>query len=328
MADGPYAGKSPQPGISTLLHIEMMNSSNTDPYFAGEKNKATNGVETTATGQPLTHYHSLVHSLLSWERPRATALSFATVVSVIIAARYLPLLRWAFKFLYVSLGFTVIIEVGSKLVLSRGIASSSRPRKYYTIPKDTVESVLEDLEQLVDFFLIEFQRILFAENLTHTLFAFTAALSAYWLVRFLPLWGLALIAVTIAYLGPLIYINNKELIDSQIHQIQDVVNTQATQVKEMAEQQTAQATDIVKHYVEDYRHKAGEYMGSVRGSPAPSSPTTEKAVPIKQEPVEEEEQVTLQHEDFPVMPIVEPEAKVEEELEQEKTKLKPEPLLA
>jgi hypothetical protein len=28
--------------------------------------------------------------------------------------------------------------------------------------------VLEDLEQLVDFFLIEFQRILFAENVLHT----------------------------------------------------------------------------------------------------------------------------------------------------------------
>jgi hypothetical protein len=52
--------------------------------------------------------------------------------------------------------------------LSHGLASSFRPRKYYTIPKDTVESVLEDLEQLADFFIIEFQRILFAENLVHT----------------------------------------------------------------------------------------------------------------------------------------------------------------
>jgi len=32
-----------------------------------------------------------------------------------------------------------------------------------------VECGLEDLEQLVDFFLIEFQRILFVENLTYTI---------------------------------------------------------------------------------------------------------------------------------------------------------------
>lgn len=39
-----------------------------------------------------------------WEQPRATAVSFATVIGFIFAARYLPLLRWAFKFLYMSLG--------------------------------------------------------------------------------------------------------------------------------------------------------------------------------------------------------------------------------
>lgn len=39
-----------------------------------------------------------------WEQPRATAVSFATVVTFIFAARYLPLLRWFFKFIYVALG--------------------------------------------------------------------------------------------------------------------------------------------------------------------------------------------------------------------------------
>lgn len=115
-------------------------------------------------------------------------MSYLTVVGFIFAARYLPLLRWAFKFLYVALGcesklhargsifspanpclvVTAALEIGGKVLLSHGLASSFRPRRYYTIPKDTVESVLEDLEQLADFFIIEFQRILFAENLVHT----------------------------------------------------------------------------------------------------------------------------------------------------------------
>lgn len=54
-------------------------------------------------------------------------------------------------------------------MLGRSLMGTTRPRKYYTIPKDTVESVLEDLEQLMDFFLIEFQRILFVENLPYTI---------------------------------------------------------------------------------------------------------------------------------------------------------------
>lgn len=41
---------------------------------------------------------------LQWEQPRATAVSYASIIGFIFAARYLPLLRWAFKFLYMSLG--------------------------------------------------------------------------------------------------------------------------------------------------------------------------------------------------------------------------------
>jgi hypothetical protein len=63
---------------------------------------------------------------------------------------------------------TAAAEGAGKLILNQGLTSSFRPRKYYTLPKETVEGILEDLEQLADFFLIEFQRILFAENVLHT----------------------------------------------------------------------------------------------------------------------------------------------------------------
>ena len=54
-------------------------------------------------------------------------------------------------------------------MLSQGIASSMRPKKYYTIPRESLEASLEDVEQLVNFFVIEFQRVLFAENIFHTI---------------------------------------------------------------------------------------------------------------------------------------------------------------
>ncbi|KAL2216050.1 Reticulon-domain-containing protein [Thermoascus aurantiacus ATCC 26904] len=272
----------------------------------------------TATGQPLTHYHSLLYSLLSWERPRATAASFATVVSLIFAARYLPLIRWFFKFLYLALGFTAALEIAGKTILSQGLASSFRPRKYYTIPKDTIEGVLEDLEQLVDFFLIEFQRILFAENIVHTVAAFSAAFISYWLIQILPLWGLALIGVTIAYMGPLVYINNREVIDAQIAHIQNVINTQANQVKDLASQHTAHATDLVKHYVDEYSSKAQEYMGNRRFG----SPEMTKASPqIKAEP--SPPQPAVKQEDFPEAPKAEPVSETAQEPEP-----KPEAVLA
>ena len=48
--------------------------------------------------------------------------------------------------------------------MGRGVATSFRPRRYYKIPKEVLEASLDDLEQLINFFVIEFQRILFAEN--------------------------------------------------------------------------------------------------------------------------------------------------------------------
>lgn len=63
---------------------------------------------------------------------------------------------------------TAAVEIAGHVILKQGISSSFRPRRYYTIPKETHEAVLEDLSQLLDFFLIEFQRILFAENVVHT----------------------------------------------------------------------------------------------------------------------------------------------------------------
>ncbi|DAA74754.1 TPA_exp: Uncharacterized protein A8136_3070 [Trichophyton benhamiae CBS 112371] len=229
------------------------------------------------TSQPLTHYHSKLYSLLSWERPSATASSFATVVLFIVASRYLPLIRWTLKFLYLALGVTASAEIGGHFLFSRGLTSSSRPRKYYTIPKDTMDSFLEDLENLVEFFLIEFQRILFVENLSYTISAFVTALVSYWLVMFLPLWGLALIATCVVYLAPLVYITNKEFIDSQLGNAQEIVANQASHVKEMAETQTAQATHIVRQYVGEYRAKANGYIGSTNG--AVSNLTAPKAEP-------------------------------------------------
>jgi hypothetical protein len=48
--------------------------------------------------------------------------------------------------------------------MGKGVATSFRPRRYYKIPKKALEASLDDLEQLINFFVIEFQRILFAEN--------------------------------------------------------------------------------------------------------------------------------------------------------------------
>ncbi|EKV07065.1 hypothetical protein PDIG_75790 [Penicillium digitatum PHI26] len=283
--------------------------SRTGDEFRDLTNSRVTPLTTTADGQPLTYYHSLMYSLLSWEQPRATAVSYASVICLIFAARFMPLIRWVFKFLYMSLGVTATVELAGHFIFQRGVASGFRPRRYYTVPKETFEAVLEDLQQLVDFFLIEFQRILFVENILHTILAFTAAFISYWLIRFIPFWGFAVIAATTTYFAPLFYINNRELIDEHIIEAQEIINFQTNQLRDMAGERTLHATELMKQYVDEYSSKAQGYIGT-RRSPSPRttkpvSPINRKTVvkPAKVEPIVEP---TVKHEDFPEAPTAAP----------------------
>jgi hypothetical protein len=96
--------------------------------------------------------------------PGASGIAYASIISIIFAARYLDLLRYGFKLTWMALGVTVLAEAAGKAILSNGLASQLRPRKYYTIPRETLDAVIGDVHELVNFFVIEAQRIFFAEN--------------------------------------------------------------------------------------------------------------------------------------------------------------------
>ncbi|KAJ4295496.1 hypothetical protein N0V90_007509 [Kalmusia sp. IMI 367209] len=283
VANGPVAEKAKAEAAATRNE------------FADLANARTTPDEPAATGQPLTHYHSLFYRLLSWKNPRATAISFATIVIFIFSARYLNVIRYIFKALWVTLGITGAAELAGQVAIGKGITSQFRPRKYFTIQKASLERLTDDIEQFTNFFVIESQRILFAENVYTTIAAFFASLISYFLIKFVPLWGLALIATTIAYLGPLIYIQNKEVIDAQLEKGYHIANQQATQLRDLAAERTGNATKTLQGYTQQYTAKAQETINNYRGrstSPEvkredfPAAPK-EDPVAIKKEPVAE-----------------------------------------
>lgn len=224
-----------------------------------------------ATGQPLTHYHSFFYSLLAWEHPRVTAISYLTIVTSIFIFRYAPVLRLTFKLLAYALGSAAVVEGVGQIALSQSILSAFRPRKYFTLPRESLESALEDVEQLLNFFVIEIQRLIFAEDASKTFVAFLASFIAYWLVKFTPVWGLSLIAVTTIYFVPLIYISEKEIIDEQLDNMSKMVNAQTAQMKDLAAHHTANATESLKAYTGDLSKQAQEYIGSARRSISPAA---------------------------------------------------------
>jgi hypothetical protein len=69
------------------------------------------------------------------------------------------------KLTWVTLAITVAAEAAGKALFSTGFTSQIRPRKYYTVRKETLDSFMGDVTELINFFVIESQRIVFAENL-------------------------------------------------------------------------------------------------------------------------------------------------------------------
>lgn len=114
---------------------------------------------------------------------------------------------------------------------------------------------------------------------------------------------MGLLSTSVAYLAPLVYISNKEIIDEHLNKATDIVNNQAAQVKSLAGQHTSRATSTVKQYAGDYGAKAQEYIGSARQRIP--SPTLNKAQPAK----------SVNASDFPSAPTQEPAAGIKSEAE-------------
>jgi hypothetical protein len=79
-----------------------------------------------------------------------------------------------------------------------------------------------------------------------------------------PLWGLALISTSVIYLGPLIYLKNKDVIDGQLEHASGVISAQTNQIKDIAGETTSKGFESVKQYTGDYAAKAQDLMGSAR----------------------------------------------------------------
>jgi hypothetical protein len=180
--------------------------------------------------------------------------------------------------------------------MNRGFASRMRPRKYYTIPRETLESSLDDVEQLINFFVIEFQRIMFGENVFVTVGAFFITFISYFLVKIMPTWGLGLLFTTLIYTVPLVYINNREVIDAQIENASTIINEQTQQVRNIAVEQTQHATEIAKSTATDLSNRASELIGQAKQRAGQAdAPNPANLNPAKNEPEREIKKEDLQN---------------------------------
>ncbi|KAJ3493145.1 hypothetical protein NLG97_g4920 [Lecanicillium saksenae] len=304
IADATPAANGASPFEKNIFACDALDrvadTTNTWPLDASGSAKPTANGRKSLEAQPSTHYHSFFTELLSWKNPRNSAIAYASIVTLILATRYFDIIRWAFKLSWMTLAVTITAEAAGKLVLGSGLATQIRPRRYYTISRDTVDGVVGDAHELANFFVIEGQRILFAENIGVSAAACVAAFISYFLVKLVPYWGLAIMTTTLAFFVPLVYAVNKELIDEHLKSASDVINAQTAQVRDAAQKQADQLTALGKQYAGDY---TGKVQDMIRGRPAPTadSVTPEKPAGKKAKAPE-----------FPTAPTEEPIAAAKE----------------
>merc|ERR1712070_676294 len=126
--------------------------------------------------------------------------------------------------------------------------------------------------ELMNFFVIEFQRILFAENVYVTVAAFLTSLLTYFLIKVTPPWGLALLFTTVIYFAPLVYISNKEIIDEHMNNAGQIINQQTQQVRDLASQHTSKAMEASNSVIKQYGARAQEALGAVKQETADKVP--------------------------------------------------------
>ncbi|KAK5660482.1 hypothetical protein OQA88_13030 [Cercophora sp. LCS_1] len=263
------------------------NASNGNAAINGFKDNAAAAYNSVANGA-LSELAGLeITTLISVSG--ASGIAYATIVSLIFAVRYLDIFRWGFKLTWMVLAITIAAEVAGKTLMNNGFATQLRPRQYYTVPKETLDVVIGDVHELINFFVIESQRILFAENVYASTAAALGAFLSYYLVKIVPYWGLALIATTVLFFTPLIYTTNQELIDSQLKHASEIVNAQTAQLRTVAQKHTEQATQITKQYMGDYTAKAQSLIKGARGnelkdSDFPAAPKEDFGAVLKKEP--------------------------------------------
>jgi len=227
--------------------------------------------------QYITHFHNFFYDLFTWKFPRATGISFAAALSLIITSGYVNILRYVFKAMYLLFAASAVAEFAGKPLGMQGFVSQIRPKHYAIIPRDALESVFAEIHELVNFFVLEFQRLLFAENIFATIVAFVASFIGYVAIKYISAWTLIFISTITAFTAPLIYLQNQEVIDAKLHEVNQIVNEKLTVARNTTEKYATEAANQAKATAAQLQERAFELTGQAKQSVNAAIPKVQEA---------------------------------------------------
>ncbi|KAF8455289.1 Reticulon-domain-containing protein [Kalaharituber pfeilii] len=232
----------------------------------------------------LDRFHTSLYDLVTWKYPRATSFIFLSILSTIFAFRFVNVMRYVLKAAYILLGSVAALEYAGKPMGYKGVVSQLRPIRYYTIPRESLEGIFDEIHDFLNFVIVEFQRVVFVENIFVTVVAFVTSFIGYFLIKYLPFWSLAFLATIAVFSGPYIYLNNQELIDAQINHYSEIANHKFIEARGYSEQYAGEAVHRARatatqltEKVQNYTSRRASGQQHVNANNFPSAPTHEPA---------------------------------------------------
>ncbi|KAK5228980.1 hypothetical protein LTR47_008138 [Exophiala xenobiotica] len=153
--------------------------------------------------QIIAHQDSL-YKYISWENLTQTLGSYVGLMGIIFGAHYLPLTQTILKAAVAILGVVSVAEFASRSFGPDSLSTRLRPKEYKTVPEETLNATLKDIHDLIQFAVVQGQKILFGQDLDKTFGAFLGLTVLYWLIKVVSPFWLAVIGLTSIYIIPLV----------------------------------------------------------------------------------------------------------------------------
>jgi len=195
-------------------------------------------------------------------------------MSIIISTRYLSPLQWILKILCSILGATSLVEVIGRAVTNEGIMARVRPQPYYHPSERTYSRLFSEIQEAVDMTLLKLQDVIFANDLQGTIIGFASTFIAYWLVKAIPPFWLAIMATVLTYsLGPIL--TGSRSTNSNATNLKPAIDQKARDLRDRAANTAVSATNRTANIAQELSSRAMDTASSA------SNVTAAKAQDIK-----------------------------------------------
>ncbi|TRX94250.1 hypothetical protein FHL15_004717 [Xylaria flabelliformis] len=220
----------------------------------------------------IAHSDSL-YKYISWEDPIRTLGSYFGLLGLLYAVHYLRCTQLLLKICATALGVVSFTSLVSRSTKTDFIAHL-RP-EYKEFPETTLNATLNDIHDLVQYLVVEAQKIIYGEDLGKTFGAFISFTSLFWLMKILSPFNLEVLGLSSAYIIPLLFSSNcREVAQNAKSRAQGLVHKTAVSAESAASDGKAKAADLT-HKTQQV---AGDLMSNTQHTASDMSSNAQQAV--------------------------------------------------